>query len=283
VAFAASEEFAGLDDGWPALRDALVSVGLEPSVVFWDDPDVAWDAYGIVVSMFMWGYVTRRGPFLSWAEKVGASTRLVNPAPVLEWNSEKTYLADLAGVGIPTVPTQWVPPGGEWEPPGEDYVIKPSVGSGGLGAARYVTGTVEMADRHVRKLHEDGATVMVQPYQPTIESGGETDLVFLGGRYSHGIRKGALLDADVGVTGRLWERQVISAVEPRDDQLAVAGSVMTMVEDRFGPTGFGRVDLVDGSDGVPRVLELELVEPSLFLRYSPGAAGRLAAYLGSLT
>jgi glutathione synthase/RimK-type ligase-like ATP-grasp enzyme len=283
IAFATSEESADLDDGWPYLHDALVSVGMTPSVVFWDDPVIRWDSYDVVVSVFAWGYVTRRAAFLAWVDRVMTLTHLVNPAPVLRWNSDKTYLADLAADGIPTVPTQWVPPGASWEPPSADYVIKPSVASGGMGAARFRTLAVDDAVLHVQGLHDDGHTAMVQPYQPTIDSAGETDLVYIGGRYSHAIRKGALLRADVGVTPRLWEHQVITPVGPSHEQRAVADTVMRSIDLRFGPTGYARVDLVDGTDGRPLVLELELVEPSLFLRHRLDAAHDLAGYLRGLT
>jgi hypothetical protein len=279
VAFATTEDCIDLDDGWPDLRDALVALDLRPSVVFWDDPGVAWDTFDIVVSIYTWGYVLRRAQFLSWVDQVDTVARLVNPAAVLHWNSDKTYLADLAADGIPIVPTTWVPPGAPWRPPSDDYVIKPSVASGGIGAARYVTEAPEVAERHVDALHDDGFTVMVQPYQAAVDTTGETALIFLDGSFSHAVGKAPLLRADVGVTERLWEQQVITAVTPTDVQLAAAHDVMGVVAHRFGRTGYGRVDLVDGSDGRPLVLELELVEPSLFLAQAPGAARLLAAFL----
>jgi hypothetical protein len=97
VVFAASEEGADLDDGWPYLRDALIAAGVAPSVAFWDDPTVQWESFALVVSVFVWGYVTRRAQFLAWVDKVDPSAPMVNPAPVLRWNSDKTYLAALTG------------------------------------------------------------------------------------------------------------------------------------------------------------------------------------------
>jgi hypothetical protein len=120
---------------------------------------------------------------------------------------------------------------------------------------------------------------MVQPYQPTIDAAGETSIVFFGGCYSHALNKAALLRADVGVTDRLWEQMVITAVEPNIDQRTVAESAIQAVDHRFGPIGYGRVDLIEGEDGTPRVLELELVEPALFLDRVPDAALRFAVHL----
>jgi len=283
VAFATHPESGDLDDGWPAIQAALRSVGLTPEVTFWDDPAVAWEHFDVVVSVYAWGYVTERVAFLSWADRVAAVSHLVNPAPVLRWNSDKIYLADLAGEGIPTVPTVWVAPGAGWDPPGGDYVVKPTVGAGGRGAARYRSLPVQRAARHVDRLHREGQTVMIQPYLSRIDGAGETDLVYIGGHYSHAVTKAALLEADAGETEYLWERQVITPAEPRPDQRELADTVMGTAGRRFGPLGYGRVDLVDGAGGEPVVIELELVEPSLFLTHGPGGAARLADYLRAVS
>ena len=282
VAFATSEVTADLDDGWPSLRDALDAVGLVPSVVFWDDPAVEWASFDLVVVIYVWGYVLHRDGFLAWVDEVEVTTRLVNQPSVLRWNSDKTYLGDLDGAGVPVVPTQWVPPGGRWAAPSEDFVVKPSVSSGGIGAARYRTLGTDEVDHHVGRLHDEGHTVMVQPYQDSVDTTGETALVFLGDGYSHCVHKEALLEADVGETEELWTRQVITTASPRPDQRAVADVALAAVADRFGPTGYARVDLVDSADGRPLVLELELVEPSLFLTHRPAAAAQFAAHLAAL-
>jgi glutathione synthase/RimK-type ligase-like ATP-grasp enzyme len=234
------------------------------------------------VAMYVWGYVLRRDAFVDWTRAVSERTRLVNAEPVLAWNSDKGYLADLAAAGVPTVPTTWVPPGAAWDPPARDYVVKPTVASGGIDAARYVRTAAEEAGRHVERLHRQGQTVMVQPYVPAVDARGETALVFLGGGHSHTVAKRGLLEPDVGTIFGLWERQVISPATARDDQLAVAEATLRVVHERFGRTAYARVDLVDGDDGTPMVLELELIEPSLFLDRAPRAAQRFAAALRRL-
>jgi glutathione synthase/RimK-type ligase-like ATP-grasp enzyme len=279
---ATSEEFLDLDDSWPLLREALAAEGMGSSVAAWTDPTLDWARADLVLAMFAWGYVLHRPQFVAWAYQVEARTRLVNSAPVLEWGSDKTYLVDLAAEGVPIVPTEWIPPGGEWRSPSNDYVVKPTVASGGLGAARYLDQDATRADVHIRGLHAEGQTVMIQPYQPTIDAEGETALIFIGGHYSHAIHKGALLRADVGVTERLWEQQVIAAAEPRPDQHRLSETVMGAVGRLVGPTSYARVDVVDGPDGAPLVLEVEVVEPSLFLIHCPDAARRLAAQLRSV-
>jgi hypothetical protein len=279
VAFAASPEALDLDAGWPLIRDAVASAGLEPAVAVWEDANVDWAVFDLVVANYTWGYVARRERFLDWAARVAGATRLVNAEPVLRWNSEKRYLADLARAGIPIVPTAYVPPGATWEPPARDYVVKPSVSSGGIEAARYVTRDAADARAHVARLHAQGQTVLVQPHVPAVDGDGETALVHFGGRFSHAVAKGAVLEPDAEPVFGLWERQPIAPRVPRADQLALAARTLRAVHERFGPTAYARVDVVDADDGRPVVMELELVEPALFLERAPGAAARFAEVL----
>lgn len=276
VAFAARADFVDLDDGWPGLLEALVASGADPVVAVWDDPSVTWEKFDLVVAMYTWGYVTERDNFLRWAQDVAEVTCLENSVEHLRWSSDKTYLADLDAMGFPVVPTTWLQPGDPWQAPSRDYVIKPTVASGGMGAARYAESDPELADKHIRDLHTAGHTVMVQPYQRTIDTAGETALIFLGDRFSHAVNKGPLLKADVGVTEALWEREVITATEPPAAHLSLAEAVIGAVSRRLGPTTYARVDVLDGDDQA-RVLEVELVEPSLFLPSAPGATERLVA------
>jgi glutathione synthase/RimK-type ligase-like ATP-grasp enzyme len=158
-------------------------------------------------------------------------------------------------------------------------VIKPCVASGGIGAARYVAQGIDVAERHVRRLHDEGQTVMVQPYVPSVATDGETSLVFLGDRYSHAVTKGAVLDADVGVRDRLWERQVVTAGSALRTEQELAADVLRLIHGRFGATAYARVDLVDLVDGKLAVLEVELIEPCLFLTLAAGSARHLAERL----
>lgn len=279
VAFAASRDALDLDDGWPLLRAAATDVGLEAAVAVWEDDEVDWGAFELVVAMYAWGYVARRARFLAWAATVARHARLANREPILVWNSDKAYLADLAAAGVWIVPTTWVPPGETWRPPARDYVIKPTVASGGIDAARYLDERPEVVDGHVARLHAQGQTVMVQPYVPAVDANGETAVIFIGDRFSHAVGKRALLLPNVGTIYALWETQVITPREPRADELLLAEQALRVVHDRFGASDYARVDIVDDADGTPMVIELELIEPSLFLDYAPTAAARLAQQL----
>jgi hypothetical protein len=269
IAVAACAELPELDDDWALLRDALAGVGLKGTAQVWTDPSVDWRAFDLVLVRGTWDYVARLGQFIDWVTAVGDQTRLVNPAPVLRWNSDKRYLADLAAAGVPIVPTAWVGPGQAWEPPGAEFVIKPTVSAGGFETARYRVDDLAAARQHVARLHERGSTVMVQPYQAAVDEQGETALIYLAGQFSHAVRKGPLLQLGAGVVDQLWQREQITATEPTDLELDVAEGALAAAHRIGGPITYARVDLVTGTDAA--VLELELIEPSLFLDTSPGA------------
>jgi hypothetical protein len=276
VAVIACEAAPELGDDWPLLRAALTEAGLEPSAQLWTDPTVDWAGFAAVITLGAWDYIDRRAEFLAWAGEVEARTLLLNPGTVLAWNSDKVYLADLAIEGVAIVPTTWVAPGDRWLAPCGDFVVKPSVSAGGADAARYRAADIAAAHAHVDRLHAQGRTVMVQPYQSSVDEAGETALVYLGGCYSHAVTKGPLLRAGAGVIDRLWEREQIQPARPSRAQMDLGDSALAVARRRAGSLTYARVDLVEGPDGRPMVLEVELVEPSLFLASGPGAAVRLA-------
>ncbi len=277
---------AALPDGEPdedgrLLTAACERAGLDARWAVWDDPDVAWDQADLVVVRSTWDYTPRRDEFLAWA---GGLTRVANPAPVLAWNSDKTYLRGLAEAGIPIVPTSWAAPGTVPDlPAGTDFVVKPAVGAGSVGTGRFAgddPNAFETARRHVAALHALGRTVMVQPYLEGVDEHGETGLVFVGGEYSHAIRKASMLPepvvhgVKVGSTRELFVAERITAREPSPAERALAERVLAAVPGGPGLL-YARVDLLPTPAG-PVLIELELTEPSLFLNHGDGAADRFA-------
>jgi hypothetical protein len=131
-----------------------------------------------------------------------------------------------------------------------------------------------LAVAHITRMLAAGRSVMLQPYLSAVDSDGETALLFLGGAYSHAIRKGPMLTGPaVGVEG-LYQPEVISPREPSAEQRALAEQALAAAPAE--QLLYARVDLVPGPDGRPVVLELELTEPSLFLGTSPQSPGRFA-------
>jgi glutathione synthase/RimK-type ligase-like ATP-grasp enzyme len=251
------------DPDEPALVDALDRVGVSAVGLPWDT-DADWSAYDLVVVRATWDYTDRREEFLAWAESV---PRLANPASVLRWNTDKRYLGELAAAGLPVVPTAYVD--GDFAPPAGDYVVKPTVSAGGRDTVRYSAADEDAAREHVDRLVADGRGVMVQPYLSSVETAHETSVLYLGGAYSHGARKGPVLIDGPSLDP---EQVDLGPREPSAAEREVAARVLAAVSE---PLLYARVDLLSGPDG-PVLLELELTEPYLFLSTAEGSAGRFA-------
>ncbi|MCY0949692.1 ATP-grasp domain-containing protein [Streptomyces sp. H27-S2] len=271
VAVVTSGEGVAHDADLPLIAEALRADGLAARAVAWDDPRTSWDGFDLAVIRSTWDYAERIGEFLAWADATAGATRLWNPAPVVRWNSDKRYLADLAARGVRVVPTRFLEPGGpygeaDFDRPG-GVVVKPAVSAGARDTARYEPGRHADAARHARMLLDRGRTVMVQPYLRRVQEG-ERALVFLGGAYSHAIRKGPLLTEAGVIDNFRVAHPGVTAYQPTDAELRTAREALAAVPAPGAPV-FARVDLALGGDGEPVVMELELIEPNLFLRYAP--------------
>ncbi|MFE6617145.1 RimK family alpha-L-glutamate ligase [Amycolatopsis sp. NPDC057786] len=254
-----------------AVPEALADLGFKTRWAAWDDTTVDFSAADIVVLRATWDYAERRDEFLSWAETVPT---LANSAEVARWNTDKSYLAELGDAGVAVVPTTLIAPDEQaprW-PKGE-FVLKPAIGAGSRGAGRFTAG--DAAAAHLSGLQADGNTVLLQPYQSSVDSAGEIALVYFGGVYSHAFSKAAMLGRELDESG-LYVTEKLAPVQP-------AASFRALAEDALDATAallgilraellYARVDLVAGPDGRPLLLELELVEPSLGFRQTDAAA-----------
>jgi len=256
-----------------ALIGALRRLGVEADHAAWDDPEIDWLSFALAVVRSPWDYPQRLDDFLGWARR---PRRVLNPLPVLEWNTDKRYLADLATAGLPVVPTRFLGPGDDLEMPRPPFVVKPAVSNGAIDTAWYRAGDEDAARAHVRRLQSSGRSVLIQPYLEGVETEGEAALVFIGGNYSHSIRRaGSLKRPGATPEGAVPPRDV-RPHEPTPTERALAERVMACAPGGAAGLLFGRVDLVSGPDGTPMVLEAELTEPALFLDFSEGAVERLA-------
>ncbi|MDT7708365.1 MAG: hypothetical protein QOG20_3972 [Pseudonocardiales bacterium] len=272
IAIVTATSAIGTDDDEPLLLPALQSAGAEVAVVPWDDPAVAWDDFDVAVVRSAWDYSARRDEFLGWARDTAARTTLRNGPDVLAWNTDKTYLRELGGV--PVVPTAFLEPGDDVALPDRvEFVVKPSVSAGSRNTARYAADAHPAARDHAQQLLAAGRTVMVQPYQASVDTRGETALLFVGGAFSHAASKAALLTpGHVLSADKLFATEKISATEPTAAEREVAEAVLDAAPFAREDLLYARVDLVEGADGSPLLLELELAEPSLFLPQAPPAA-----------
>lgn len=298
IALATCAALPNLHDDDAPLLAALAARGVEAVPAVWDDPDVDWAGHDLVVLRSTWDYALRRPEFVRWAAHVDTVTDLANPLPVVEWNSDKHYLRELESVGVSIVPTQWLEPSRGFTsralhtrfPAGGEFVIKPAVSAGSVDTGRYTAMDAHsrgLAIGHARRLLGDGRTVMVQRYMSSVDTVGERAHVFVGGEYSHSVLKGAMLDGpDVGVEG-VYREERMSPLEASEREVEFSAEVVRAARRFFAtsadgvdlvpdPLLYARVDVVTNDAGDPVLMELELVEPSLFTGLADGALDRFA-------
>jgi hypothetical protein len=287
LAWITAASVRGLDEDEPLALPALRGAGLEVDVVAWDDPDVRWASYDRAVLRSTWDYTTRLRPFLAWLEAVAPVTDLLNPLPMVRWNLDKYYLFELASAGVPVIPTTFVAPGRPVSLPAGALVVKPAVGAGSRGVRTFGPADQGSALAHIARLHDaearndaeaqnaDGArnadgvqnaggAVLVQPLLASVSEQGEWPLIFFGGRYSHAANKRVTL-AESGAVDEMFAAETNTPHVADAEQIAVAQAAIDVVTERFGAPAYARVDLVRDDEGRSCVLEVELIEPSLFL------------------
>jgi O-ureido-D-serine cyclo-ligase len=284
VALVTCRAARALDEDLPPLQAAFAAAGASAEIVDWDDGEVDWARFDLALLRSAWDYTERLPQFLAWAERTAARTLLINPVPVVRWNSDKHYLLELARAELSVVPTRIAPAGSSARPVLEEFlaqhadaelVVKPAVGAGSRDARRHSRSDTGEILAHMQPLLAAGRSVMLQPYLESVDRDGETALMFIDGRFSHAIRKGPLLPAGAAATAALFAAEDIRPRVPGADELAVAAGVMAQLP--FDPLLYGRVDLIRDEAGRPCVLELELTEPSLYFTYHPGSAQRFAS------
>lgn len=290
IAFVTAIATLHRDEDMPPLLAACARAGLDADVRAWDDPTVSWSRYELAVLRSPWDYHARLPEFLAWCARADAATRLLNPRDVVRWNTDKHYLADLADVGVPVVPTRFVEPDAEPLPALEsalaafpdaaELVVKPTVSAGSADTQRYRRDEALTAANHVGRLLAAGRAAMLQPYLDAVDSRGETALLYFDGTFSHAIRKAALLQPGQDGADHADLPDAIAPRTPDPDELSTGETVLAALRARTGADPlYARVDLIRDAADRPTLLELELTEPSLFFAESPGAADRFVAAL----
>lgn len=261
----------------PLIVAALRAEGLAAEAVAWDADSVAWDGFDLAVIRSTWDYATRLDEFLAWADTTSRHTRLLNPAPMVRWSSDKRYLLELARRGVPVVPTRVLEPGDQYGEADfdreEGVVVKPTVSAGARDTARYEPGQAAQAVRHARMLLDQGHAVLIQPYLSLVEEG-ERALVFVRGAFSHALRKGPLLTEPGVIDNFRVPHPDLAPHRPSHAELRTASAALEAVPAPHAPL-FARVDLALDENREPVVMELELIEPNLFLDTNPLGLKRL--------
>ncbi len=272
------------------LPDALADRGMDPRIRVWNDPDVDWDGAGITVVRSVIDYADDRHKFLDWARNV---PRLLNSFDVLDWNSDKHYLQELAKRGLPTIDTTWLSADKKYTkqqvharfPAFGDFVLKPTVSSGVRDIGRYSSEKIpsrQFAISHAMDLLHDDRDVMIQRYREEVDVHGEMSLIFLNGLLSHAVKKEPLL-RPAQVTDEEIIESDVTAIEVTPEQLAwgeqIRKAVHEYVRDRIGRDDqflFNRVDIVPDGLGSFVVMEVALVDADLYLTSTPEALDNFA-------
>ena len=272
-----------LDEDMPPLIAAFAAAGVTAEICDWDDAAVEWERYQAALLRSAWDYTERLSEFLAWVERTATQTVLLNTPAVVRWNSDKHYLAELARQAVPIVPSGFCEPAEDAAAMLEGFlahhtlpelVVKPAVGAGARDTRRHPRGALTEILAHMRALLSNRRSVLLQPYLPSVDHAGETALIYIDGLFSHAIRKGPLLPAGAAATAHLFAPEQIHPRLPGADERAVADQVLALLP--FPRLLYARIDLIRGEGGEPRLLELELTEPSLFFSHGAGSAERLA-------
>ncbi|CAN5345252.1 ATP-grasp domain protein [soil metagenome] len=258
------------------MQTALTKAGITAVATAWTDQvddASALARYPLVLPLLAWGYYSDHPRWLAattlWAE---AGVAMANPAPVLGWNSDKTYLRRLAEGGVPIAPTLWVDTptptdiAAAFDRFGVDQVVvKPTVSGGAWKTLRVSRGdAVEAADLPT-------GAAMIQPYLATIETEGETSLLFFGGRFSHAVNKRPVpgdfrIQVQYGGIYRTLEAQPEAA-------MALARTVLATIDE---PLLYARIDMAPDAEGTWLLMEAELIEPDFYLGNDPTAGAGFA-------
>lgn len=276
VALVTTEGVVEHDADRPFLDEAVARLEVDASWVSWRDRSVDWAGFDAALIHSTWDYHEARDEFVRWASRVDQVSRLHNPAAIVGWNSHKRYLNDLEKWGVPTVPTEVVRTeavetvGAIADRRSWDHVVlKPAVGAGALGAGRWRADD-PAGERALRELMAAG-DALVQPYLDEIEQG-ETSMVVIDGEVTHAVGK---VPAEGDFRVQLHHGGRERRVEPTPAEVELALRSVEVVESEVATLTYARVDCVS-VDGQPRLMELEVLEPALFLTFAPeGAADRL--------
>lgn len=264
------------------LAQALRRLGLSVQRLAWDDAQQDWSRVRAAVLRSTWDYVARQQQFEDWLDQVARQTLLVNRYDLLRWNIDKHYLRDLAEQNVAIVPTLFLERGQQvdlaaltqrfgWD----DLIVKPAVGAGASGLLRVRPGEHEAAQASLQQSLQQQA-MLLQPFMHSVAQQGEISLCVIGGQVTHAVRKTArpgdfrVQDDHGGSVQPYW-------AEPEEIRFAEQAVAACAVLPQYA-----RVDLVRDPAGRLRLMELELIEPELFLRFNPQAASLLAAEIATI-
>ena len=256
------------------LYDLLLEKGLPVSFQIWDDPAVDWSRFDVIILKSPWDYFDKIDAFYAWLDKLEQlPVRVLNPVKTVRWNTDKRYLLDLQQQGVNVVPTVWLEKGSGFDAAqafarlgAEKIIVKPAVSGGAKNTFALTPGEAAAKTAYINELLQQ-ESFLAQPFLEEIQTNGEWSFLFFNGVYSHAVLK----------TARAGDFRVqhffggtVHTPEPPAGLLAAGQTIA----DRHAPGClYARVDGVE-LDGELALMELELIEPFLFMAMSDGAFER---------
>jgi glutathione synthase/RimK-type ligase-like ATP-grasp enzyme len=276
IAIAASTSAPGIHKDDELFVAELHARGFRCEAAIWNDPNVDWKAFDAVLIRSIWDYYQNYDPYLRWLDVLeGAAVPVVNPLPLLRWNSNKRYLLELEQRGVTIIPTQ-VATTAELATKlrghtGEELVIKPTVSAGSWHTVRGVAGSSEF-DTAVARLPAH-MEFLIQPYLPEVVTEGEWSLLFFGGEYSHCVLKRPK-QGDYRVQNEFGGS--VHTIKPAPEILDSARLALEVAEQLGGRAScYARIDGVH-REGRFYIMEVEMIEPSLYFEGDVAASKRFA-------
>ena len=257
------------------LVEPLNKLGWDVEEIPWNRNNVEWRQFDAVVIRSTWDYQNAPEVFLATLQTIESVTTLYNPVDICRWNLNKRYLQDLQTKGVPIVPTLW------WNNLNEKsiesvfqtfatnrLVAKPLIGANADDTFVLKSENPETWNDAIRVF--GNREVMIQPFIDSILTVGEYSLFYFGGQLSHAIVKRPA-DGDF----RVQEEHggIIRPISPPDDLVRVGGEAIKAIDRELL---YARVDLVTLKSGQPALIEMELIEPSLYFEECPNATGMFA-------
>jgi glutathione synthase/RimK-type ligase-like ATP-grasp enzyme len=281
IAFVTSKEYPHLTPTDLIAAEALRAAGGSVLPAVWDDPLVDWAGCDAIVIRSTWDYHLRPGEFVRWIDSLEQKrARLWNPPNILRWNMDKHYLLDVKKSGTPIPRTVFIEKKASFDGSGlrmalgtDRVVVKPVISAASWNTWR--CSLEDFTDQDARRLASllDSTGVMVQEYMPEVPAEGEWSMIFFGGRFSHALKKYPAR-GDFRVQEELggWHEFQPS---PPPEILRQASKALEAIET---PLLYARVDGIV-REGALIVMELELLEPSLYFDVDPKGAERFSEQL----
>lgn len=252
----------------PYVVEASKKINLDLSFTNWQDQNINWNKFDAAMIRSTWNYVPFRDEFVLWSKKVEKQTKLFNSSEIIEWNTDKKYLNELENLGIPIIPTKYCKNIEEsqnqlsWAfEQASAIAIKPSIGAGARLAGRATN--IDQANELLNKIFANNRIAMIQPYVESVDSDGEKAIVVIDGELSHVANKVPALTKGGHGDGAGF-------VEINEDLVEIFEVVKSKLK-FWNELLYARIDVVKLNNSYV-LMELELAEPWLFMKYRPDAS-----------